>query len=273
MAFASNRAGSLKLSPQRAPVLQLFTGKPGSEIEWSAYAYYGVKHHQQSISGFGAAVTDSTVTTFNTLSDEKLDSLLDTLMNSSAEDGAGLSLMRHTIGSSDLSASPAYTYDDNSGNADPDLRGFYLGDRGEAMADLLSKMKSRQPNLKVVGSSWSAPGWMKLNHNLIGSTINNNLNDSYIPPNTCPPPSNGCGGYSEAFAQYFIRYIQEYSKRNATIDAITIQNEPLNSRAGFPTMYMYSREQGCLIQNCILPAFALANISTKVWAYDHNTGM
>lgn len=258
-AFASNSAGNLKLSSIAAPVQG--PGTPGPST-WKLSIDDTPSGHKQTITGFGAAVTDATVTSFNTLSSASLSSLLSQLMTSA---GADFSLMRHTIGASDLSGDPAYTYDDNGNNADPNLTGFNLGDRGNAMASMLARMKLLQPDLTILGSPWSAPGWMKLNHAIDGNTNNNNLNDGYL--------TNNGAQYSSAFAQYFVKYIQAYEAHGAHIDAITVQNEPLNSQAGYPTMYMFDFEQARLIQNYIGPALASAGLNTKVWAYDHNTGM
>ncbi|GAQ11766.1 endo-1,6-beta-D-glucanase neg1 [Aspergillus lentulus] len=260
-AYCSNSAGNYKLSSIAAPVQG--AGNPGSESTWQLTVDDTSSGHKQTIVGFGAAVTDATVTSFNTLSASVLQDLLNKLMTSA---GANFALMRHTIGASDLSGDPAYTYDDNGGKADPSLSGFNLGDRGTAMAKMLATMKSLQPNLKILGSPWSAPGWMKLNGVIDGNTNNNNLNDGYL-------TSGGTGstGYASQFAQYFVKYIQAYKNLGAPVDAITIQNEPLFSSAGYPTMYVYDYESAQLIQNYIGPALASAGLNTEIWAYDHNT--
>jgi glucosylceramidase len=260
-AYSSNSAGNYKLSPIAAPVQG--SGSPGSESTWKLSIDDTSSGHKQTIVGFGAAVTDATVTSFNTLSSSNLQSLLNNLMTSS---GADFSLMRHTIGASDLSGDPAYTYDDNGGSADPSMSGFNLGDRGTAMAKMLATMKSLQSSLKIFGSPWSAPGWMKLNGVIDGTTTNNNLNDGYLSGGT------GTSGYASAFANYFVKYIQAYANLGAHIDAITIQNEPLNSQSGYPTMYVFADESAQLIQNYIGPAIANAGLNTDIWAYDHNTG-
>jgi glucan endo-1,6-beta-glucosidase len=257
-AFASNSAGNLRLSSIPAPVPGL--GNPGPST-WKLSIDDTPSGFKQTITGFGAAVTDATVASFNTLSSAMLSSLFTELMTSG---GANFAFMRHTIGASDLSGDPAYTYDDNGNNADPDFSSFNLGDRGTAMAQMLAKMKSLQPALTILGSPWSAPGWMKLNHAIDGNTANNNLNDGYL--------TNNGAQYSSAFAQYFVKYIQAYESHGAHIDAITVQNEPLNSQAGYPTMYMFDYEQARLVQDYIGPALAKASLNTKVWAYDHNTG-
>jgi O-glycosyl hydrolase len=259
-AFATNSDGSLQLSSIAAPVQG--SGTPGSSSTWALSIDDTSSGYKQTINGFGAAVTDATVASFNTLSTASLDALLNELMTSA---GADFSLMRHTIGASDLSADPVYTYDDNGGTADPNLTGFNLGDRGNAMAQMLAHMKTLQSGLTIFGSPWSPPAWMKLNNAIDGDTTNNNLNDGYL--------TNNGPQDSSAFAEYFVKYIQAYEAQGAPIDAITIQNEPLNSQAGYPTMYMFDYEQADLIQDYVGPALANAGLDTKIWAYDHNTGM
>lgn len=250
-AFASSSDGSLKLSAYNAPVRG--NGSPNGASTWQLSIDDTSSGHKQTIDGFGAAVTDATVAVFNQLPAAKLTELLNNLMTPA---GANFALLRHTIASSDLSADPSYSYDDNGGNVDTSLSGFNLGDRGTAMAKLLARMKGLQPALTILGSPWSPPGWMKLNGVIQGTTNNNNLNHAY----------------ASQFAQYFVKYIQAFKNLGAPVDAITIQNEPLNSQAGMPTMYVYADESGNLIQQNVGPALRAAGLSTGVWAYDHNTG-
>ncbi|SPQ24538.1 90e9e285-3914-4635-9b33-00c288b2e68d [Thermothielavioides terrestris] len=249
-AYASSGDGTYKLSPVAAPVRG--AGSPGSNSTWKLSINDQSSGHKQTVNGFGAAVTDATVAVFNALPADKLTTLLQELMTDA---GANFKLMRHTIASSDLSADPAYTYDDNGGKVDTSFSAFNLGDRGTAMAQLLAKMKSLQPDLTILGSPWSPPGWMKLNGVIDGTTVNNNLNHAY----------------ASQYAQYFVKYLQAYQSHGVTIDAITIQNEPLNSQAGMPTMYIYADESGNLIQQNVGPALRAAGFNTAIWAYDHNT--
>lgn len=253
-AICSNSDGTYQLSSIAAPVQGAGNANGGST--WKLSIDDTSSGYKQSITGFGAAVTDATVTTFNTLTGGNLNSLLQEISH--------FSLMRHTIASSDLSGDPAYSYDDNGGNADPNLDGFNLGGRGNAMATLLAKMKNLNSKLQILGSPWSAPGWMKLNGRLYGDSNNNNLNDGYL--------TNDGPNYASQFAQYFVKYLQAFANLGATVNAITIQNEPLYSPSGYPSMYMFDYEQAQLVQNFVGPALSNAGLDVDVWAYDHNTG-
>lgn len=253
VSYCSSGDDTYKLTSFDAPVSG--TGDPDGMSTWDLTVDDTSSGYKQKITGFGAAVTDATVSVFNSLSDTDLSDLLSKLMTGSGSDGADFSLVRHTIAASDLSADPAYTYDDNGGDADTDLSGFALGDRGTAMAALLARMRSLKSGLTILGSPWSAPGWMKLNGVIDGTTTNNNLNPDY----------------RSDLADYFVKYLQAYANAGASVDAITIQNEPLNSQSGYPTMYVYADESGNIINDNVGPAIASAGLDTVVWAYDHNT--
>lgn len=54
-----------------------------------------------------------------------------------------------------------------------------------------------------------------------------------------------------------------------TIDAITIQNEPLHP-GNNPSLLMLAPQQADFIKNHLGPAFQSANINTKIIIYDHN---
>lgn len=157
-AYASNRNLSLRLSEVAAPVLN-GSPPPGSGT-WDLTIDDTTAGHKQTIRGFGGTVTDATVTVINSLPAAQRSRLLRELVT---PDGANFAFLRHTIGASDLSAPPAYTYDDNNGQADPNMGAFGLGDRGTAMARLLAELKGLNPRALVLGSAWSAPGWMKQN--------------------------------------------------------------------------------------------------------------
>lgn len=243
--YASNKDGSLKLSLYPAPTLNGGTQPSSVTSTWALTVDDTPSGHKQSVTGFGAAITDSTVSNYNSLSSSLQAQLMQDLFSSN---GAAFSLMRHTIGASDLSPNE-YTYEDNQGS-------FNLGASGNAMTAFIQTARSVQPDITLLGTPWSAPGWMKLNGDLYGNTDNNNLNDN-----------NG-----SQFAQLFVDYLKAYENAGAHVDAITIQNEPLNSQSGYMTMYVYADESASLIQNNVGPALANAGLPTKIWAYDHNTG-
>ncbi|RZK13860.1 MAG: glucosylceramidase, partial [Hymenobacter sp.] len=75
--------------------------------------------------------------------------------------------------------------------------------------------------------------------------------------------------YYDAYARYFVKYIQGMQAEGISIDAVTLQNEPLNPDNN-PSMMMTATEQATFIKNNVGPAFRTAGITTKIIAYDHN---
>ena len=203
----------------------------------------------QQMEGFGAALTGSSAYLINKkMTASQRNSLLKTLFNET--DGIGISYLRMTIGASDFSLSD-YTYDDMpAGQTDYPLDNFSIDKDKEDVVPVLKQILSVQPVVSIMGSPWSPPAWMKTNGNLKGGKLKTNAYDSY--------------------AQYFVKYIQAFKNEGIAIDAVTPQNEPLYSTAGYPCMDMPATDQLNFIKNSLGPAFQSAGVTTKIIAYDHN---
>jgi glucosylceramidase len=75
--------------------------------------------------------------------------------------------------------------------------------------------------------------------------------------------------YYGAYANYFVKYVEGMKAAGITVDAITVQNEPLNPK-NTPSMVMFAPELDAFIKNDLGPAFQKAGIKTKILLYDHN---
>ena len=114
---------------------------------------------------------------------------------------------------------------------------------------MLKQILAINPKIKILASPWSAPLWMKTNGEAQGGVL--------LPE------------YFPAYAKYFVKYIEGMKAEGITIDALTIQNEPLNEK-NTPSMLMLESEQGDFIEHDLGPAFQKAGIKTKILLYDHN---
>jgi glucosylceramidase len=218
------------------------TGPAGTTIEVDSTQTF------QSIDGFGYTLTGGSATLLNSLSAATLDALLKELFLWDSTH-IGVSYLRISIGASDLSAS-TFTYDDvPAGDTDPSLAHFSIDKEKQDLIPVLKKIVALNPAIKILGSPWSAPVWMKTN----GSFVGGNLKPEYY----------------AAYANYFVKYIQAMKAEGITIDAITPQNEPLHG-GNNPSMVMQAADQAAFIKNNLGPAFAAASITTKIIAYDHN---
>lgn len=204
----------------------------------------------QTVDGFGYTLTSGSATLINNLGPAKA-SLLQELFGN-ASNSIGISYLRISIGASDLSAS-VYTYDDMpAGQTDPTLSNFSLDPdkaSGTGLIPLLKEILAINPNIKILGSPWTPPVWMKDNNNSIGGSLQ---------------PQ-----YYDAYARYFVKYIQQMKAEGIIIDAITPQNEPLHP-GNNPSLLMTAEQQRDFIRNNLGPAFQAANINTKIIVYDHN---
>ena len=201
----------------------------------------------QNIDGFGYTLTGGSVEVINQLSVSKKEALLQELFGN-GENSIGISYLRLSIGASDLNSS-VFSYDDlPAGQTDITLSQFSLS-KDQALVDMLKKILTINPNIKIIATPWSPPVWMKDN----GSSKGGSLKPEYY----------------AVYAQYFVKYIQEMKKNGITIDAVTPQNEPLHP-GNNPSMYMTAEQQRDFIKNNLGPAFQTANLSTKIIAYDHN---
>jgi len=202
----------------------------------------------QTVDGFGYTLTGGSAYHINRLSAAQKTSLLQELFGSS-ETSIGISYLRISIGASDLNAE-VFSYDDMPvGQTDVNLTNFNLSKDTVDVIPLLKEILLINPNIKIMGSPWSAPVWMKDN----GSSIGGSLQPQY---------------YS-VYAQYFVKYIQAMRAKGITIDAITPQNEPQHG-GNNPSMVVSATQEADFIKNHLGPAFQAAAITTRIIIWDHN---
>lgn len=202
----------------------------------------------QPMDGFGYTLTGGSAQHLNRMSAAARVALLHELF---ATDGnaIGVSYLRISIGASDLDAHP-FSYDDlPAGETDGDLKKFDLGPDKQVLLPVLKQILAINPAIKILGSPWSPPVWMKDNGDTRGGSL--------------MPEWYG------AYARYFIKYIEAMKAEGIAIDAITIQNEPLHP-GNNPSLLMLPEQQAAFIKTSLGPAFRAANLKTKIILYDHD---
>ncbi len=202
----------------------------------------------QSTDGFGFALTGGSAELLIKMDPAERAKIIRELF---ATDGTniGVSYLRISIGSSDLN-SFTFSYDDiPAGESDFELDKFNLSQDLKDVIPVLKEILSVNPSVKILGSPWSAPVWMKTNNNIRGGQLRK---ECYA-----------------VYAQYFVKYIQAMKGNGIIVDAVTIQNEPLNSK-NTPSMYWFENEQADFIKNHLGPAFDKAGLKTKIILFDHN---
>ena len=203
----------------------------------------------QEIVGFGAAITDASAWLLqNRMTTPQREALLQELFGRNP--GIGLSFTRLTMGASDFSLHQ-YSYDDMpAGQTDSSLAQFSIDSNRAYVLPVVQRALAINPQLKIMASPWSPPGWMKTTGSLIQGTLRP---EAYAP-----------------FAEYFRRYIEAYRAERVPIYAITLQNEPHYEPADYPGMRLDPPARAQLIGQYLGPLFARSGIGTIILDWDHN---
>ncbi|MEJ1928817.1 glycoside hydrolase family 30 beta sandwich domain-containing protein [Nostoc sp. NIES-2111] len=206
----------------------------------------------QAIEGLGAAVTGSSAYLIRQKMNatQRAALLQDLFGTPTPTKGIGLTYSRMTIGASDFSLN-TYSYDDMPpGQADTAMVHFSLGMDSVDVVPVLQQIYQLNPGLKLMGTPWSPPGWMKTSGSMIGGTLK---------------PE-----YERALAKYFIRYIRAFQAKGIPVEAVSVQNEPLFQPTNYPGMIMQPDQQARFIGRYLGPSIAAAGLQTKIFGYDHN---
>ena len=202
----------------------------------------------QTMDGFGFAMTGGSATLINNLSAATKSKLMNELFSNDST-SIGISYLRVSIGSSDLNSS-VFSYDDiDLSSVDTTLQKFSIKPDSLDLIPVLKLVLAINPKIKILGSPWSPPTWMKTNKSAIGGSL--------LPQ------------FFGTYARYFVKYIQAMKANGITIDAITPQNEPLYA-GNNPSMFMSAVDEALFVKKFLGPEFVKANITTKIILYDHN---
>lgn len=222
------------------PQKQSAAGKPLIQVN--------EKEVYQTMVGFGYALTGGSASHIIKMSVQARKALLNELFTTTGNH-IGVSYLRLSIGASDLNEH-VFSYDDlPEGQTDTAMKHFDLGPDKKDVIPVMKEILAIAPKVKILGSPWSPPAWMKTNHDTRGGRLK---------------PE-----YYGAYAKYFVLYIKGMAKEGITIDAITVQNEPLHP-GNNPSLLLPAPDEAIFIRDHLGPAFQKAGIKTKIIIYDHN---
>lgn len=208
----------------------------------------------QEVDGFGVAITHSAAFVLMEQEQETRTEILTELF--SVEEGAGFSMVRLPIGTSDYAGVTEgeerhYTYNDlEGGETDPELTSFSIDADRATIIPVMQEILEINPEIRVIASPWTAPAWMKTSDSLYSGSLR---------------PE-----FEEAFADYLVAYVDAYEAEGIPVDYLTIQNEPAVTNTNYPAMEMGEFQQLSIIR-LVGPRLEDAGFGdTKVLAYDFN---
>lgn len=222
------------------------------DLQWRAASKAGndvitvnPSHTYQEILGFGAAMTDAATFMINQLSPVARDRFLHELFDPSE---LGMNVTRICIGSSDFSTE-LFSYDE--GEPDPELKRFSIDRDRSYLIPQLQRARAINPELFILASPWSPPGWMKNGGTMLGGDMK---------------PLN-----FHTYSQYLVKYLQAYQAANVQVNAITSQNEADTEQAGHMPACAWAQEHEVIfISKHFGPALRSASLDTEIWLLDHN---
>lgn len=200
--------------------------------------------HQEML-GFGAAFTDAACHNLMRLPQSARIKLLHELLDPSQ---MNFSVNRICIGSSDYSCK-AYSFCDDG--PDPELKNFNIAHDQEHILPVLREARQINPELFLLASPWSPPGWMKANGSLLGGCFHKKHNASY--------------------AAYFVKFLHAYSQEGVPVNAVTVQNEvDTDQDSRMPACLWGQEYETEFVAHHLGPKFAEKELATKIWLLDHN---
>lgn len=234
-------------------------GKPGS-MSPNQVTYDKTKTGQE-IDGFGLALTTASCYNLLKMTQEDRTAFLTELF--SKTEGVGSSLIRVSIGASDFPCQGfEYTWCDKEG-----IENFavHQEDR-DYLFPVLKEIYAINPDVKIIGSPWSCPRWMKGGESRGYEGYDKAVLEKSYNSWTSGRLKPSC--YDD-YAQYFVKWIQAMENEGFDIFAITMQNEPLN-HGNSMSMFMPWKDQAAFIK-VLGPEMEKAGLAdVKILLFDHN---
>lgn len=200
----------------------------------------------QTFVGIGGAFTDAAAESFAKLPKDKQQEFL--VAHFDREEGIGYTLGRTHINSCDFS-SGSYTYVADNDEA---LKSFDVShDEKFRIPFIKQSIAAAGGKLTMYVSPWSPPAWMKDNKNV--------LNGGKLLPQ-----------YRQSWANYYVKFIQEYERRGIPVWGLTVQNEPMAKQIWESCIYTAEEERD-FIKAFLGPTLVKNGMGDKkLIAWDHN---
>lgn len=229
---------------------------PGGQLEWFQgpppadlpVVRIDATKMDQSVVGFGAAMTDASAKLFmHALKPAQRTALFKELFG---RKGIALGFVRVPIGASDFSTAH-YSLDDMPpGERDPALTHFSLAEPLNAQIPALKAARQINPHIALMATPWSAPAWMKSNDSLI---------KGYLRPDSY-----------DAYARYLVRYLSAMKAMGLAVDWMSVQNEPDFEPDNYPGMRFKPEARAAFIGQHIGPMLVDKGLGTRILDWDHN---
>ena len=206
-------------------------------------------HRFQTILGFGGAFTDAAAETYAKLPPARQREVVRAYF--SPTQGLGYTLGRTSINSCDFS-SDTYSYDDTPG--DTALTHFSIAhDLKYRVPFIQAALAEAHGPFTLFASPWSPPAWMKTNGDM--------AHGGQLKPED-----------RQAWADYYVRFVQAYRQHGIPIWSVTVQNEPMSVQSWESCLYSGADERD-FVRDFLGPTLKKSGLGTHLMIWDHNRGI
>ena len=199
----------------------------------------------QTMLGFGAALTESACVMLSRMEEGMREALLKEIF--SPEKG-NFSVGRVCVGASDYAET---LYDFAPVPDDMEMRYFDASHDDEVILPILRSCRKYNPDLYLYASPWSPPGWMKTSGRARGGWMRQK--------------------YVDAYALYYLKFLQHYEKAGVRLNGLTTQNETETDQVSKMPACLWHPEmemQFALKMRGLLDGNGFKDL--KIWLLDHN---
>lgn len=214
-------------------------------LETEVAIFVNPEKHFQKFLGIGGAITDAAAEVFSVLSKDKQEELLKAYYSN---EGINYNIIRTSIHSSDFGLG-SHTYIEEG---DKDLKTFSIEkDKVKRIPMIKQAQALISDEMVFYASPWSPPAFMKTNNNM--------LQGGKLLPE-----------FNQAWANYYVKFIEAYEAEDIPIWGITIQNEPMAVQRWESCIYTAEEERDFL-KNYLGPTFEKSGLGDKnIVVWDHN---
>jgi glucosylceramidase len=196
----------------------------------------------QTVDGFGGCFNEIGWRALLRLDDVDRERVMKALFD--PKEGLGFNLGRVPIGSSDFGLTP-YSLDDEPG--DLGMEHFSIDRDRWMLIPFIKAAKAIRPDLRLWGSPWSPPAWMKTTGIYHGGQLRQEP------------------GILKAYALYLARFAEAYHDEGLDLFAVCPQNEPSQDTKYPSCVWPDPAKMRDFIRDYAGPTFAERNVPAKLW--------
>ena len=214
-------------------------------LETEIAIFVNPKKTFQKFLGIGGAITDASSEVFSKISEKNQEKLLGAYFS---EDGIGYNIIRTSIHSSDFGLG-SHTYIEEG---DSELKSFSIEKDLKKRIPMIKKAQALiGEDFVFYASPWSPPAFMKTNKNM--------LRGGKLLPE-----------FRQAWANYYVKFIESYENEGIPVWGLTIQNEPMAVQRWESCIYTAEEERDFLKYH-LGPTLEREGLQDKkIIVWDHN---